>query len=81
MAKKPTVPAPKKPTPQNKQLVDAIVTVKHLQGFIVQHGGVEKAVAEVAKVAQLIDMTGGVAELTQALEIVGKQDEPTPPAE
>jgi len=72
MAKK-AAPA-KKPEPEGtKQLVDAIITVKHLQAFIQRHGGVDKALEAVACVDQLIALTGSVAQLRQALEIVGRE--------
>ena len=75
MAKR--VPAPKKPAADsNQQLVDAIVTVKRLQEFIKEHGGVEKALELVGRVHGLIELTGGIVRLTQALEIVGKDDAP-----
>lgn len=77
MAKK--TPVVKVPAAENtKSLVDAIVTVKHLQAFIAEHGGLEKALAAVARVQQLIELTGGVDLLQQSLKIVG--EEPAPPA-
>ena len=72
MAKKPST-AKKPAAESNKQLVDAIVTVKNLQDFICDHGDVEKALAAVARVKQMIDLTGGFSQLTQALGIVGGQ--------
>ncbi len=75
MAKK--TPAAKKPaTDGSKTLVDAIATVKQLQDFIRQHGGLDKAVAAAARVHELIALTGGISQLKQALEIVGKEDAP-----
>jgi hypothetical protein len=75
MTKKKATPAPKKPTPKaNTTLVEAIVTVKHLQDFVKSQGGLEKALSEVAKVSELVEMTGGFGQLKQALEIVGKED-------
>jgi len=72
MAKK--VPAVKKPEADStKNLIDAIVTVKHLQDFVRQHGGVEKAMDAVARVRQMVTLTGGFDQLQQALEIVGKE--------
>jgi hypothetical protein len=76
MAKKPA--AAKKPVADStKQLVDAIVTVKSLQDFINDHGGVEKAVEAVARVGSLVKLTGGFDPLLEALKIVGG---PTPAA-
>ncbi len=75
MAKK--APAPKKQeSDSGKQLVDAIVTVKRLQDFIRAHGGLQRALDEVLQVHELIKLTGGVEQLRQALEIVGKEDAP-----
>jgi hypothetical protein len=73
MAKKVRAAAqPKTPGPEN-QLVAAIATVKRLQDFIAECGGVEKAVATVVGVNALMEQTGGFAQLKQALEIVGQQ--------
>ncbi len=73
MAKK--VPTPKKPAEDgNKQLVEAIVTVKNLQGFIQRNGGLEKSVEAVATVEQLVKLTGSFNALKQALNIVGKEE-------
>ncbi|MEN6496854.1 MAG: hypothetical protein ABFD16_21395 [Thermoguttaceae bacterium] len=70
-------PAVKKPGPDSsKQLVDAIATVKHLQDFIQEHGGLNQAVEAVNRVYQLIELTGGVDELKQALTIVGGEGQP-----
>jgi hypothetical protein len=70
-------PAPKKPeADSSRQLVEAIVTVKHLQDFIKEHGGVDKALEAVARVNQLIELTGGVEQLKQALSIVGQENAP-----
>jgi hypothetical protein len=75
MAKK--AAAPKKPTSEStKQLVDAIVTVKHLQDFVKQHGSLEKALDAVVRVDGLMKLTGGFNQLKQALEIIGQQDAP-----
>jgi hypothetical protein len=77
MAKKKVVPATKKETEgEGQQLVDAIVTVKHLQDFVHAHGGVEKALEAVVKVHELMQLTGGFEQLKQALEIVGKGPAP-----
>ena len=71
MAKK--APTPKKPTADHsKCLIDAIATVKQLQDFVQEHGGVEKALAAVARVQGLVEMTDGFCQLKQALEIVGQ---------
>ena len=67
MAKK-AAAAPKKPesSAPNKQLVDAIITVKSLQDFIQQHGGVAQALSAVTSVQKLVDLTGGFTALTQS---------------
>lgn len=72
-------PAPKKQPAESssKQLVDAIVTVRHLQDFIKEHGSLEKSLEAMGRVHKLIELTGGFEQLKQALEIVGK--EPAPP--
>jgi hypothetical protein len=76
MAKK-AAPVAKKPVEQpNKQLVDAIVTVRSLQVFIQQHGGLDAALAAVASVRQLVELTGGFDALTQAMGIVGADSAP-----
>ena len=73
--KKKTPPVAKKPAAAaNTTLVEAIVTVKHLQDFVKSQGGLEKALSEVAKVSELVEMTGGFGPLKQALEIVGKEE-------
>jgi hypothetical protein len=79
MAKKVTAAKPQ-PEQGSKQLIDAIVTVKNLQEFIKEHGGLAQALGAVARVRQMIDLTGSFDELKQALEIVGR-DETAPPAE
>jgi hypothetical protein len=80
MAKKPA--APKTQAPQaNKQLVDAIIAVKHLQDFINAHGSVEKAIGAVDRVNTLCNLTGSFAQLKAALEIVGTPEPVAPPAE
>lgn len=74
MAKKTVAPAPKKPdSAPNKQLVDAIITVKSLQEFIQQHGCVDRALDAVGGVRRLVELTGGFDALTEALKIVGGQ--------
>jgi hypothetical protein len=80
MAKREKESVAKKPVePGNKQLVDAIVTVKQLQAFIKDRGGLAAALENVNRVRQLVQLTGGFDPLTQALEIVGQ--EPGPAAE
>jgi hypothetical protein len=74
MAKKAAAPKPQTPD-SNKQLVDAIITVKRLQDFMGQHGGLERAVSVVAGVEDMVQLTGGFLQLRQALEIVGKVPE------
>jgi hypothetical protein len=72
MAKK--VPAPKAQAADSSQhLVHAIVTVRSLQDFIQTHGGLDKALAAVVRVHDLITMTGSIDQLKQAMEIVGKE--------
>jgi hypothetical protein len=80
MAKKVTVvtkqevPAPSEKT---KALVEAIVTVRNLQDFITDRGGLETALGTVTRVGDLVAMTGGFAELKAALEIVGREAAPS----
>jgi hypothetical protein len=74
MAKKAS--PPKQAPDGSKQLKQAIITVKQLQTFLCEHGGVEKAVAAVVKVQDLVKLTGGFPELKQALEIVGQDSAP-----
>jgi hypothetical protein len=69
-----------KQSDSTKQLVDAIITVKSLQAFIAEHGTLEKALAAVACMQNLIQMTGGFDQLRQALEIVVQQDQPAAPS-
>ncbi len=72
MAKK--AAAPKKTESGSTQnLVAAIKTVKQLQDFVKECGGVDKALEGVARVNGLIELTGGVGQLKQALEIVGRE--------
>jgi hypothetical protein len=69
--------APRKPAVESKQnLVDAIVTVRHLQDFIKEHGGLEQALAAVDRVRKLIELTGGFDQLKEALEVVGRETVP-----
>jgi hypothetical protein len=76
MAKR--TPAVKKPVASNTNpLIDAIATVKQLQDFVKEYGNAEKAIATATRVYGLIQMTGGFDSLKQALEIVGKDPEPT----
>jgi hypothetical protein len=73
MAKR--VPAPKKPEAgASQQLINAIVTVKNLQGFIKHHGTSEQAIKAVDRVLKLVELTGSFDQLKQALEIVGKEE-------
>ncbi len=73
VAKKPEVPSQANKT---QNLVEAIVTVRNLQDFIKDRGGLEPALSTVARVADLVAMTGGFAELKAALEIVGRESTP-----
>jgi hypothetical protein len=76
MAKK--IPATKT-TPaadQTKQLVEAIATVRTLQDFIKERGGLEAALATVGRVADLVCTTGSFDDLKAALEIVGREEAP-----
>jgi hypothetical protein len=75
MAKKST-PVKPESTSATQNLVDAIVTVKHLQEYIQQHGGLENALAAIERVHKLVSLTGTFERLTEALEIVGR---PIPP--
>ncbi len=80
MAKK--AAAVKKPegttsTDHSKQLVEAIVTVRTLQDFIHERGGLEAALGTVTRVADLVCMTGSFNDLKSALEIVGREAAPT----
>jgi hypothetical protein len=79
MAKK--AAATKKPectpaTDHSKQLVEAIVTVRTLQDFIKERGGLEAALGTVTRVADLVCLTGSFADLKSALEIVGREETP-----
>lgn len=81
MVKKERELVAKKPAePGNKQLVDAIITVKQLQAFIKDRGGLEAALENVNRVRQLVQLTGGFDPLTQALEIVGQEPGASCPA-
>ena len=76
MSKK-TAPAAKpQPDESTKQLVDAIITVKNLQEFIRDHGDVQKALDAVGRVHKLVELTGGFDQLSQALSIVGQENNP-----
>lgn len=57
-------------------LVEAIATVKRLQAFLEAHGSAAKAVDAVESVRSLVELTGGFAQLKQALEIVGEAPAP-----
>lgn len=72
--------AKKSAEPVNKQLVDAIITVKSLQEFIKEHGTVAAALGAVQRVQQLIQLTGGFCQLTEALEIVGQESASATPS-
>ena len=73
VAKKPEAPAP---VDKTQNLVEAIVTVRNLQDFIKDRGGLEAALGTVTRVGDLVDLTGGFAELKAALEIVGREEAP-----
>lgn len=75
MAKK-TAAAKPQSDDSKKQLVDAIVTVRNLQEFIREHGDVQKALDAVGRVHKLVDLTGGFAQLGEALSIVGQENAP-----
>ncbi len=62
---------------QSKQLVEAIATVRNLQDFIKDRGGLEAALGTVTRVADLVCMTGSFDDLKAALEIVGREDSPS----
>ena len=70
VAQKPATPA--KPD-RTQVLVDAIVTVRHLQGFIQQHGGLDGALTAVTRVDELVKLTGSFDSLKTALGIVGQE--------
>jgi hypothetical protein len=74
MAKR--IAAPKSTANPSLSLIDAISAVKQLQDFIKEHGSWEAALAAVVRVQSLIEVTGGVDALKQALEIVGKEETP-----
>ncbi len=79
MAKKAAVvkkPEVASPSDKTKNLVEAIVTVRNLQDFIKDRGGLEAALGTVARVSDLVALTGGFAELKAALEIVGQESAP-----
>ena len=73
VVKKPEVPSPAAKT---QSLVEAIVTVRSLQDFIKDRGGLDAALGIVTRVGDLIDLTGGFAQLKEALEIVGRENPP-----
>jgi hypothetical protein len=79
MAKKTAVvkkPEGVSPTDKTKNLVEAIVTVRNLQDFIKDRGGLEAALGTVTRVGELVALTGSFAELKEALEIVGRENTP-----
>ena len=55
VVKKPEVPSPSDKT---KNLVEAIVTVRNLQDFIKDRGGLEAALGTVTRVGDLVALTG-----------------------
>ena len=57
-------------------LVETIALVRTLEDFIQERGGLEAALGTVTRVSDLICMTGGVANLKEALEIVGRKEAP-----
>ena len=77
MAKKkavvPVKPEPQKPSNSTAKLVEAIVTVRNLQDFIRDRGGLDAAVGTVTRVSDLVTLTGGFDELKAALEVVGRE--------
>ncbi len=73
VAKKPEVPSQSDKT---KNLVEAIVTVRNLQDFIKDRGGLEAALGTVARVGDLVALTGGFEDLKASLEIVGREAAP-----
>ena len=83
MAKKPAAaknPPATSPSNSTKNLlVEAIVTVRSLQDFIKDRGGLEAALGTVTRVGDLVAMTGGFSERKAALEIVGRENV-APPA-
>jgi len=74
VVKKPEVSSTASTKSQN--LVEAIVTVRNLQDFIKDRGGLEAALGTVTRVGDLIALTGGFVELKAALEIVGRENTP-----
>ena len=79
MAKKVTAvkkPEVVSPSDKTKNLVEAIVTVRNLQDFIKDRGGLEAALDTVARVGDLVTLTGGFEDLKSALEIVGRETAP-----
>jgi hypothetical protein len=80
MAKKAAIKKPEgvtSPSDHSKQLVEAIVTVRTLQDFIKERGGLDTALGTVTRVADLVTMTGSFEDLKAALEIVGREATPT----
>ena len=75
VVKKPEVPS-SSPSDKTKNLVEAIVTVRNLQDFIKDRGGLEAALGTVARVGDLVTLTGGFEQLKAALEIVGRENAP-----
>ncbi len=73
VAKKPEVAVSSDKT---KNLREAIITVRNLEDFIKDRGGLEAALGTIARVGDLVALTGGFAELKEALEIVGRENIP-----
>ena len=76
MAKKMPVPRKAGEDP-SQQFVDAIITVKHVQEFVKEHGGLAQAQEAVNRVQKLVELTGNFRQLKQVLEIVGAEAEST----
>jgi hypothetical protein len=77
MAKKAAVakkPEAASASDHHKQLVAAIATVRSLQDFIKERGGLEAALGTVTRVDDLVKMTKSFADLRAALEIVGREE-------
>ena len=73
MAKKAAAKKPETVTAadHSKQLVEAIATVRNLQEFIKERGGLDAALGTITRVSDLVCMTGSFDDLKAALEIVG----------
>ena len=64
-------------TEHSKKLVEAIVTVRTLQDFIRDRGGLDAAIGTVNRVADLVSLTGSFHDLKSAMEIVGREPAPS----